>query len=75
MTNTKSTYSDLSPDCKAILHNKVTYGYHGTGVYTIHPADLTFSVNVVCDMDTQGGGWTVRNWFSKSPLKSHKHTH
>ncbi|CAL1287160.1 unnamed protein product [Larinioides sclopetarius] len=45
-------------DCEELLHN----GYNESGVYTIWPRSRIMngkSLDVFCDMDTDGGGWTV----------------
>ncbi|GBL87947.1 hypothetical protein AVEN_33553-1, partial [Araneus ventricosus] len=45
-------------DCAEVLHN----GYNESGVYTIWPKSRVTndkSIDVFCDMDTDGGGWTV----------------
>ncbi|KAK3579681.1 hypothetical protein CHS0354_000061 [Potamilus streckersoni] len=34
-------------------------GQNTTGIYTIYPADGSNGFSVRCDMDTEGGGWTV----------------
>ncbi|KAH3701589.1 techylectin-5A-like [Dreissena polymorpha] len=41
-------------DCREVYHN----GDRTTGVYTIYPMAIKAS-QVVCDMATDGGGWTV----------------
>ncbi|GBN16460.1 Techylectin-5A [Araneus ventricosus] len=45
-------------DCAEVLRN----GYNESGVYTIWPKSRVTndkSIDVFCDMDTDGGGWTV----------------
>ena len=41
-------------DCLALYQN----GQTTTGVYSIHPKEGA-RTDVVCDMETMGGGWTV----------------
>ena len=70
-TATECSNDDLEPtdnkhlprDCTEIL----SHGNHTSGVYKIHPhtpqglyhSNASDPVNVYCDMDTDGGGWTV----------------
>ncbi|MBN3316186.1 ANGL7 protein, partial [Atractosteus spatula] len=42
-------------DCASIYYN----GVRRTGIYTVVPSMGVAPVEVFCDMDTEGGGWTV----------------
>uniref|UniRef100_A0A8C9SCJ6 Si:ch211-203k16.3 n=1 Tax=Scleropages formosus TaxID=113540 RepID=A0A8C9SCJ6_SCLFO len=42
-------------DCASIYYN----GVRRSGVYTVVPSMGAMPVEVFCDMDTEGGGWTV----------------
>ena len=50
-------------DCMALYQN----GQTTSGVYSIHPKEVS-RTDVVCDMETMGGGWTV-NLSRQSKLK------
>ncbi|XP_022107438.1 ficolin-2-like [Acanthaster planci] len=52
----KSVIPPLHPkDCSEAFAN----GETTSGVYTVQPADEKEPFSVYCDMDTDGGGWTV----------------
>ncbi|XP_068135125.1 angiopoietin-related protein 7-like [Hyperolius riggenbachi] len=42
-------------DCSNHYHN----GVRSSGTYTILPSSGAAAIDVFCDMDTEGGGWTV----------------
>ncbi|KAK7882048.1 hypothetical protein WMY93_028222 [Mugilogobius chulae] len=43
-------------DCSDILQH---YLHSSSGVYTIYPFHRQLGVSVYCDMETDGGGWTI----------------
>ncbi|XP_005363233.1 angiopoietin-4 [Microtus ochrogaster] len=45
----------LFQDCAEIKRS----GANASGVYTIHVANMTKPLKVFCDMETDGGGWTL----------------
>ncbi len=49
---------EILPDCKAILDAGLSTG---SGSYWVDPdgGETTNAVEVLCDMDTNGGGWTL----------------
>ena len=49
--------SSLPLDCHDIYKAN---NWATSGVYTIYPVDDDTPVKVYCDMDTDGGKWTVR---------------
>ncbi|KAG8543655.1 hypothetical protein GDO81_024089 [Engystomops pustulosus] len=51
MRQTRTCHSD----CASVYHS----GVRSSGVYTILPPGGGSPVHVFCDMETQGGGWTV----------------
>ena len=46
--------------CKKLLEA----GHDVSGIYTIFPAGFNKSLQVYCDMDTDGGGWSVKTAVS-----------
>ncbi|XP_041671489.1 microfibril-associated glycoprotein 4-like [Cheilinus undulatus] len=50
-----SCYPLLPLDCSQIHKDKS----RPSGVYTIYPIGATSAAQVYCDMDSEGGGWTV----------------
>ena len=43
-------------DCLALLNNGLS---HGDGIYEVQLNGTNENISVVCDMTTDGGGWTV----------------
>ena len=58
-------YAALPQDCSDILHE---YSETTSGRYMIYPIQGR-AVEVRCDMDTDGGGWTVSE--NKPPYCTH----
>uniref|UniRef100_A0A6P7H6M5 Fibrinogen C domain-containing protein 1-B-like n=1 Tax=Diabrotica virgifera virgifera TaxID=50390 RepID=A0A6P7H6M5_DIAVI len=59
-TFNKSAYFGMADgnafrNCKEILDS----GVNTSGIYEIQPIGSNKSINVTCDMETRGGGWTV----------------
>lgn len=56
----KNTYIfiivSLQRDCQNIMNN----GDTNSGVYEIHPVGSSNKIQVYCDMDTDEGGWLLR---------------
>ena len=50
----RNVFFFTASDCLALYQN----GQTTTGVYSIHPKEGA-RTDVVCDMETMGGGWTV----------------
>lgn len=73
VTNSQSDESEQTPaevvyepsSCQQILSDGQA---SGTGVYTIYPQGV--AVDVICDMDTDGGGWQLVTAISKSSQPS-----
>ncbi|XP_035671209.1 microfibril-associated glycoprotein 4-like [Branchiostoma floridae] len=54
--NANDTEADKPQDCQDILDNDDTTP---SGVYMVYPRDNLGGFLVFCDMDTDGGGWTL----------------
>ncbi|XP_066269722.1 ficolin-1-like [Branchiostoma lanceolatum] len=54
--NANETVADKPQDCQDILDNDETTP---SGVYMVYPRDNLGGFLVFCDMDTDGGGWTL----------------
>ncbi|KAI8493335.1 Fibrinogen C domain-containing protein 1 [Branchiostoma belcheri] len=56
LSQTKTCDSDKPQDCQDIFDNDETTP---SGVYMVYPRDNLGGFYVFCDMDTDGGGWTL----------------
>ena len=57
---------DLPQDCQAIRD----MGHLTNGVYHVYPDGVYSGFEVYCDMETDDGGWLVRNMRGKTPIRN-----